>query len=67
MPEDQSKIHFTENTFIAKETKKLTEALSVRHYSEHTKQTYKKWVADFLRIYQAKADSMGGVVLSVSA
>ena len=59
MPEDQNKIHFTEDTFIARETKKVTEALSVRHYSEHTKQSYKKWVADFLRIYQAKADSMG--------
>ncbi len=59
IPEDQSKIHFTEDTFIARETKKVTEALSVRHYSEHTKQSYKKWVADFLRIYQAKADSMG--------
>ena len=59
MPEDQSKIHFTEDTFIARETKKVTETLSVRHYSEHTKQSYKKWVADFLRIYQAKADSMG--------
>ena len=29
--------------------RKLTEALTVRHYSEHTKQCYKKWVEDFLK------------------
>ena len=48
-----------QDSFINHEVEKLIDALSVRHYSEHTKQSYKKWVADFLRIYQAKADSMG--------
>lgn len=32
--------------------KKINEALTARHYSEHTKTSYKKWVEDFLIVNQ---------------
>ena len=39
----------SQDSIINSEIRKLTEALTVRHYSEHTKQCYKKWVEDFLQ------------------
>ena len=35
-------------TYIDYQIRKINEALTVRHYSEHTKISYKKWVQDFL-------------------
>ena len=37
---------------ITGETRKLSEALAVRHYSDHTKQCYRKWVKEFLQIHK---------------
>lgn len=34
--------------------RKINEALTARHYSEHTKTSYKKWVEDFLLVNQGK-------------
>lgn len=34
--------------------RKINEALTARHYSEHTKSSYKKWVEDFLVVNQGK-------------
>ena len=42
--------------YIASQIRKINEALTTRHYSEHTKISYKKWVEEFLRIYQDKED-----------
>lgn len=39
----------SQDSIINSEIRKLTEALTVRHYSDHTKQCYKKWVEDFLQ------------------
>ncbi len=35
-------------TYIVYQIRKINEALTARHYSEHTKISYKKWVQDFL-------------------
>ena len=40
--------------YIASQIKKINEALTARHYSEHTKISYKKWIEDFLTINQGK-------------
>lgn len=42
--------------YITSQICKIKEALTARHYSEHTKISYKKWVEEFLRIYQGKED-----------
>ena len=42
--------------YITSQICKIKEALTARHYSEHTKTSYKKWVEEFLRIYQGKED-----------
>ncbi|MCR5286120.1 MAG: integron integrase [Treponema sp.] len=39
------------NFYLFCEIKKLDEALKVRHYSEHTRLCYKKWLREFLQIY----------------
>ena len=41
-------------TYIDYQIRKINEALTARHYSEHTKTSYKKWVRDFLTINQGK-------------
>lgn len=46
----------TDERFIASQIQKIKEALTARHYSEHTKISYKKWVKEFLTIYQKKKD-----------
>lgn len=46
----------TDERFIASQIQKINEALTARHYSEHTKISYKKWVKEFLTIYQGKED-----------
>ena len=46
----------TDERFIASQIQKIKEALTARHYSEHTKISYKKWVKEFLTIYQGKED-----------
>ena len=38
--------------YIASQIKKIKEALTARHYSDHTKTSYIKWVEDFLKINQ---------------
>ncbi len=40
--------------YIALQIRKINEALTARHYSEHTKISYKKWVSDFLTVNQGK-------------
>ena len=42
------------NEYIVHQIKKINEALTARHYSEHTKISYKKWVVDFLTVNQGK-------------
>ena len=42
--------------YIARQIRKINEALTTRHYSEHTKTSYKKWVEDFLTLNQGKED-----------
>ena len=46
----KSTLPSSEEKYINSELKKLTEALTVRHYSEHTRLRYKNWVKDFLFI-----------------
>ena len=41
--------------FIASQIQKIDEILSARHYSEHTKTSYKKWIRDFLSINNGNA------------
>ena len=41
-------------TYIDNQIRKINEALTARHYSEHTKISYKKWIADFLNINLGK-------------
>ena len=41
-------------TDINNQIRKINEALIARHYSEHTKTSYKKWVKDFLTLNQNK-------------
>ena len=40
--------------YIDYQIRKINEALTARHYSEHTKTSYKKWVEDFLNVNQGK-------------
>lgn len=40
--------------YIDYQLRKTNEALTARHYSEHTKTSYKKWVKDFLLVNQGK-------------
>ena len=42
------------NEYITQQIRKINEALSARHYSEHTKISYKKWVLDFLTVNLGK-------------
>ena len=44
----------TSTEFIARQVRKINETLTARHYSEHTKISYKKWVANFLTVNQGK-------------
>jgi len=44
----------SDERFIAFQIQKINEALTARHYSDHTKISYKKWVKEFLMIYQEK-------------
>ena len=37
-------------SYIESQLKKLEELLTVRHYSDHTKTRYKKWIKDFLLV-----------------
>ncbi|MCR5766255.1 MAG: integron integrase [Treponema sp.] len=49
---------------ISSEIRKLTEALTVRHYSDHTKQCYKKWVEEFLEKYHEDINNVGEVQIN---
>lgn len=40
--------------YIERQIRKINEALTARHYSEHTKISYKKWVEDFLTVNWGK-------------
>ena len=40
--------------YIDYQLRKINEALTTRHYSEHTKISYKKWVEDFLIVNHGK-------------
>ena len=53
---DTSKSSTTTDTekYITAQMQKLNAALTARHYSEHTRISYKKWVKDFLTINQNK-------------
>ena len=45
-----------EEKYIASQVRKINEALTARHYSEHTKISYKKWIEDFLTVNNGKAN-----------
>lgn len=49
---------------ITCEIKKLNEALIVRHYSDHTKQCYRKWVKEFLQIHKDNISTIGEVQIN---
>ena len=49
---------------ITCEIKKLNEALTVRHYSDHTKQCYRKWVKEFLQIHKDNISTIGEVQIN---
>jgi len=51
-PKSSSPSIKSDQRFIASQIQKINEALTARHYSEHTKTSYKKWVEEFLTIYQ---------------
>lgn len=42
--------------YIASQIRKINEALTARHYSEHTKISYRKWVEDFLNKNQGQEE-----------
>ncbi len=44
--------------------RKLSEALTVRHYSDHTKQCYKKWVKEFLQLHKDNINTIGEVQIN---
>ena len=50
IPREEPLSRSTED-FPSCEIRKLDEALKVRHYSEHTRQCYKKWVREFLQSF----------------
>ena len=64
LPQEEIKAPQFEDSFIKREIKKVVDALSVRHYSEHTKQSYKKWVQKFLEIYHDAANPVGEVQIN---
>ena len=49
---------------ITSEIRKLSEALTVRHYSDHTKQCYRKWVKEFLQIHKDNISTIGEVQIN---
>lgn len=49
---------------ITGEIRKLSEALTVRHYSDHTKQCYRKWVKEFLQIHKDNIKTIGEVQIN---
>lgn len=51
---NSSKASTSSEIFITSQIRKINEALTARHYSEHTKISYKKWVTDFLTVNQGK-------------
>ena len=44
------------NEYIKHQIRKISEALAARHYSEHTKMCYKKWVEDFLLVNEGRQE-----------
>lgn len=59
--EEKEEKHFCTDTtepprekYIASQIRKVKETLTTRHYSEHTKTSYIKWIEDFLNINQGK-------------
>ena len=67
MPQnDLDKTPTSENhdSSITCEIKKLSEALTVRHYSDHTKQCYRKWVKEFLQIHKDNISTIGEVQIN---
>ena len=67
MPQnDLDKTPTSENhdSSITCEIKKLNEALTVRHYSDHTKQCYRKWVKEFLQIHKDNISTIGEVQIN---
>ena len=59
--EEKKERHFCTDTteqprekYIASQIRKVKETLTTRHYSEHTKTSYIKWIEDFLNINQGK-------------
>ena len=67
MPQnDLDKTPTSENhdSSITGEIRKLSEALTVRHYSDHTKQCYRKWVKEFLQIHKDNISTIGEVQIN---
>ncbi len=64
LPQEEIKAPQFEDSFIKREIKKVVDALSVRHYSDHTKQSYKKWVQEFLKIYHDDTNPIGEVQIN---
>ncbi len=67
MPQnDLDKTPTSENhdSSITGEIRKLSEALIVRHYSDHTKQCYRKWVKEFLQIHKDNISTIGEVQIN---
>ena len=52
------------DSVITSEIRKLNDALTVRHYSDRTKQCYRKWVHDFLQIHQDDISIVGEVQIN---
>ena len=52
------------DSVINYEIRKLSEALTVRHYSDHTKQCYRKWVKEFLQIHKDNISTIGEVQIN---
>lgn len=48
-----------EASYLKAEIRKLIETMTVRHYSDHTKACYKKWVEEFLLIHQKNINTVG--------
>ena len=51
-----SRVALQSESYIDYQIRKINEALTARHYSEHTKISYKKWLVDFLNVNRGKED-----------
>lgn len=53
-----------EETKEQKEIRKLTDALKTKHYSQHTIESYTKWIKEFLDAYKNYSEKLGQIQIN---